>query len=148
MSTVPKNGRKRPTWADYYFQLATVCASRSQDPYPNRAVGCIAVRPDKSIASLGYNGPPPHTEIDWRDRDERRLKILHAEINCCRFLKPGECDLIVVTLQPCSSCLCLIASYGIKKIIFGDIYDHDKSSLKIAKEFNISLLKYSPGMII
>jgi dCMP deaminase len=92
-----------------------------------------------SVAGVGYNGLPPDIDIDWSDRDERRLHIVHAEINALAYTRPGECGLIAVTLLPCNPCLTVIARYGIKKIVYQSVYDKDETTLRLAAKFGIEL---------
>lgn len=129
--------KSRISWEEYALRLAEVAAQRSEDPYVK--VGACILRWDNSVASLGYNGVPAGIEIDWSDRDLRRPYIVHSEQNALRYIKPGEARLIAITLQPCSSCLTNIASYGIKEVIFRDYYDKDNSSIELAAEFGISI---------
>tara|TARA_R100001163_G_scaffold59465_1_gene48234 strand:- start:2479 stop:2895 length:417 start_codon:yes stop_codon:yes gene_type:complete len=123
----------------YAIELAKIAALRSEDPYVK--VGCCVLRKDKSVAGLGYNGAPSGIEIDWSDRDKRRKRVLHAEVNALRYVKPNECDIIACTLLPCKSCIQMIAAYNIKKIIYKDIYLLDKSAIELCKEWNIKLIK-------
>jgi deoxycytidylate deaminase len=79
MSSQPKpvtkvEPRERQSWDEYALRLAWQASdSRSQDPYVQ--VGACALRHDMSVAGVGYNGLPPDIDIDWSDRDERRLQI-------------------------------------------------------------------------
>ena len=125
------------TWEEYALALARVASLKSKDPYIK--VGCCLLRSDNTIASLGYNGFPPGVEEDWSDRDERRKYVNHAEANALRFVKPGECYLAAVTLLPCNDCLKALASYGIKKIMYSQVYDKDSSSLNLSSKFNIEI---------
>lgn len=129
----------RISWEQYALALAKTASMRSEDPYIK--VGACALRHDNSVAGLGYNGPPRGIEIDWSNRDERRKRICHAESNCLSHCKPGECKLIASTLLPCHNCLQIIAAYGIKKIIYAEVYDKDDLTLKLAKEFGIELVQ-------
>lgn len=129
----------RPTWEAYALNLAKTASMRSQDPYIK--VGACALRYDKSVAALGYNGSPRGVEIDWSNRDERRKRVIHAEANCLAYCKPQEIELIAITLLPCSACMQTIAAYGIKKVIYGEVYRQDDFALQLAKEYNIELLK-------
>jgi dCMP deaminase len=124
-------------WEEYAIALAQVASLKSKDPYIK--VGCCLLRHDNTIASLGYNGFPSGVEEDWSDRDERRKYVNHAEANALRFVKPGECYLAAVTLLPCNDCLKALASYGIKKIIYSQVYDKDSSSLNLSSKFNIEI---------
>jgi dCMP deaminase len=129
----------RPTWEQYALMLAQTASLRSQDPYVK--VGACALRRDKSVAALGYNGSPRGIEIDWSNREERRKRVVHAEINCLANCKPNEVEILAVTLLPCSSCMTTIAAHGIKKIIYTEIYQRDDFALQLAKEFGISLVQ-------
>ena len=125
------------SWEEYAMALAGVAALKSKDPYVK--VGCCLLRHDNTIASLGYNGFPSGVEEDWTDRDERRKYVNHSEQNALRFVKPNECYLAAVTLLPCNDCLKSLASYGIKKVIYREVYDKDDSSLTLANKFGIEL---------
>ena len=47
--------RLRPNWDEYFMQLASLAARRSN--CMKRRVGCVLVR-DKRVISTGYNGTP------------------------------------------------------------------------------------------
>ncbi len=113
-------------WNEYALELATVAAKKSKDPW--KQVGACLLRHDNTVAGIGYNGFPAGMREDWVDRDKRRLYIVHAEQNALRYVKPDECALIAVTLLPCNDCLRSIASYGIKTVVYRDIYDRDITS--------------------
>ena len=129
----------RPSWARYALELAKAASLRSEDPYLK--VGACVLREDKSVAGVGYNGPPAGINIDWSDRDERRKRVVHAEINALRHTRPGEPHLLACTLLPCNDCLKTIAAYGVKQVWYEEVYDKDLSSLALAQEFKISLIK-------
>ena len=113
---------------------------RCQDPYVQ--VGACCLRHDNSVASVGYNGPPPKVEVDWSDRDKRRKRMLHAEVNCLRYVRPGEGKLLAVTVIPCLSCLSMIASWGINQVYYLDDWvNSDPETHIIAGEFGIKLEK-------
>lgn len=131
--------KERISFDEYALSLAQVASTRSEDPYVK--VGACALRHDNSVAGLGYNGPPSGIDIDWSDRDKRRKYVIHAERNCLKYCKPGECSIIAVTLLPCASCMLDIASYGIKKVIFGSVYDRDKTALELVSKFEIELVQ-------
>jgi len=129
----------RISWNEYALKLALVASERSEDPYVK--VGACVLRHDHSIASLGYNGAPPEVNIYWHDRDERRKRVVHAEVNALRYVKPSECYLLASTHLPCNDCLKMIASYGIRKIVYQNDYEKDMSSTELAKQFYIDLIK-------
>jgi len=124
--------------------LAFAAAKRSEDPY--RKVGACALNKDKMVVGLGYNGlasgkdAPPSF---WEDRDYRRKFMIHAETNCLSLCKKGEVDLLAVTLLPCSYCATMIASYGVKEILYHEEYENDQAAKKIFNFYNINMLKFS-----
>ena len=126
------------TWEQYALKLAEVAAFKSKDPY--QTVGCCLLRHDNTVASLGYNGFPAGMHEDWTNRDERRKYVVHSEINALRYVKPNECYLIATTLLPCNDCLKSLASYGIKKIVYGEVYKQDPSTLELANKFGVELI--------
>lgn len=127
------------SWEEYALRLAEVASLKSKDPYVQ--VGCCLLRHDHSVASLGFNGFPSGMPEDWSNRDERRKYVVHSEINSLRYVKPNECYLAAVTLLPCNDCLKSLVSYGIKKIVYRDVYQHDPSTLDLAEAFGIELIQ-------
>ena len=135
----PMKPRNRKSWDETALILAeTIADCRSQDPYVQ--VGACAVMQDNSV-SLGYNGPPPKIEIDWSDRDRRLSRVIHAEVNALRAVGPCECKFLAVTLLPCRSCITFIASKGVKRIVFREVYHRDQLAFELAKEFGIELVQ-------
>lgn len=130
------NRKNRMVWA---LELAQVASTMSEDPY--KKVGAVAMRPDNSIAAVSYNGAPPNVEIDWSNRDERRIYVIHAETNLLRFIKPHECDRVALTLSPCVDCLKNMAAYGIGSVMYEEKYDKCDYNLveKIADLYKIRL---------
>jgi len=137
---------KRPSWDVYAIQLALVAATRSEDP--RTQVGCCLLRHDHTVASLGYNGAPSGVEIDWHDRVEKHKRVIHAEINACRMIKPNECYLAAITHAPCNDCLKTLAAYGIKRIVYVNDYKSNEgySPEIIAKDYGIEIIQLSASL--
>ncbi len=129
----------RLSWEEYALALAKTASLRSEDPY--KKVGACVLRHDKSVASIGFNGAPRGVEIDWSNRDERRKRVIHAEINALSYVRPNEGWLIASTLLPCHTCFKSIVAHGIKRVVFEEIYTQDDLSLILAKEFGIELIQ-------
>ena len=131
--------RKRQSWEETALVLAeTIAECRSQDPYVQ--VGACAILKDNSVR-LGYNGPPPGVEIDWSERESRGARVIHAEVNALRSVAPGECKFLAVTMLPCRHCMTFIASKGIRKIVYRDVYERDQLAFELAREFRIELVQ-------
>lgn len=109
-------------WDARFIELAEHVAGWSKGP--RKRIGAAIVRPNRSIASLGYNGPPR----DFDDavflnmtRDEQHAVVIHAEDNAIRQAAPGEdlsaCTLYVSPLFPCAICADRIVRAGIRRVV-------------------------------
>jgi len=121
--------------------LAYAAASRSPDPY--KTVGAVAFRKDRSTVATGYNGAQKGEEVDWSDRDARRPFVVHAERNCLEHACLEEVHSLYVTLSPCSECLELMSFYGVKEVIYDEVYERDTEAFAKAKKYDITLRQQS-----
>ena len=107
-------------WDQRFLGLAEHVAQWSHDP--STKVGAVIVRPDKTVASMGFNGFPRGIEdtMDRLQRRETKLKLtLHAEMNALLFLKEG-CEgytLYTWPLPPCSDCARHIIQKGVGRVV-------------------------------
>jgi dCMP deaminase len=106
-------------WHDRFFEMARMVGSWSKDP--STQVGAVIVRPDRTIASVGYNGFPrgvEDTPHKLEDRPAKYLRTVHAEANA--ILSAREplhgCTLYVTPLHPCANCAGLIIQAGIVSV--------------------------------
>lgn len=107
-----------PKWLHRGMALARLAASWSKDP--STKVGCAILRPDKSVASLGFNGFPPHEPDDRRlhNREAKYPLIRHAEHNALDFAGFFVADgTLCVTMPPCSDCCYRILDSGIAFVV-------------------------------
>ena len=106
-------------WDDRFLKLAQHIAQWSKDP--STKVGAVIVRPNRTIASVGYNGFPRGVNDDERlnDRPYKYAMTVHAEANA--ILSANErldgCTLYVTPLSPCSSCASIIIQSGIRRVV-------------------------------
>ena len=123
----------------YALSIAQAAAARSEDPFLQ--VGCTLIRYDGTVAATGYNGAPPGIDIDWTVREARRGKVIHAEANALRYVKPHEVSFVATTVMPCQECVRAIASYGIDQVYYIDElpaeYHDIPAVVKLATEFGI-----------
>jgi len=116
--------------SQYAMELALVAARRSEDPF--RKVGAVALDKNNRVIGTAYNGltagktAPPGF---WEDRDKRRKFMLHAEQNLCSLFKRGEATLVAVTTMPCNECSTLLASHGVKHVIYNADYPSEASEI-------------------
>lgn len=134
---------ERPSWGEYALLLAKTAALRSKDPW--KKVGSCVLRHDHSVAGLGYNGEAKGKTINWSDRDERRKRVIHSEINALSYTKPGECYLLACNLLPCRHCMQTIGAYQLTTVVFEEIYDKDDFAFTLARELGINLIQIADG---
>lgn len=105
-------------WGNRFFALAELVGSWSKDP--STKVGAVIVRPDFTIASVGYNGFPRGVKDVYTTRDEKLLRTVHAEANAIVTAREPlhGCILYVTPLHPCANCSGLIIQSGIKEVHF------------------------------
>jgi dCMP deaminase len=124
------------------MKIAEVAALRSEDQF--KKVGACALDFDNRVIGVAYNGLATGKNVDnnfWLDRNERRPYMIHAEANLLSLIKRGECSLLACTLLPCSNCATMIAAYGIKKVIYSELYDHDMKAIDIFEFYGIEYKK-------
>ena len=103
-------------WDRRFLHLATQVAGWSKDP--STGVGAVIVRPDRTIASLGYNGFPRGVADTYEDRDHKLLRTVHAELNAILSARePLSGCIIYSTLCPCSNCAAAIIQAGIAGVV-------------------------------
>jgi dCMP deaminase len=130
--------KMRISWDSYALKIAQVAALRSEDPF--KKVGACALDFSNRVIGVAYNGLAPNIEVEdsfWNDRDKRRPFIIHAETNLLSLFKRGDCRLLACTLLPCSCCATAIASYGIKKVVYNEVYSRDTQALEIFDFYGI-----------
>jgi dCMP deaminase len=111
-----------PDWQRTFLNIAQAAAGKSKDP--SSKVGAVLVRPDKTVASLGFNGFPrrmadnPVFLNDPANRAEKLKRTVHAEMNCLAFNRDDTTEgyHLFVTRHPCSACALAIASSGITDV--------------------------------
>lgn len=105
-------------WHERFFDLAELVGSWSKDP--STKVGAVIIRPDRTIASVGYNGFPRGVGDIYTTRDDKLLRTVHAEANAIMSARePLHGYTIYVTpLHPCANCAGLIIQSGIKVVHF------------------------------
>lgn len=117
------SANRRLTIPEYAMTLAHVASLRSEDPF--RKVGAVAIDFDNRVIGTAYNGLAPGYNADpdfWEDRDSRRKYMLHAEVNLCSLFTRGNVKLVACTTMPCTSCMQMLCSYGVREVYYHEVY--------------------------
>ena len=145
---------KRPSWTDYFIELARIAATRST--CLRRQVGAVLVR-DRRVLSTGYNGAPRgiihceergclRNELGVPSGERQELcRAVHAEQNAIIQAALSGVSIegaeIYVTLFPCAVCAKSLINAGVKRIVYVEGYP-DKLSEQLLIEAGIDLLPW------
>ena len=135
MENVMDNERKRPTWDEYFLNMADLVATRSSCLRNN--VGAVIVK-EKDVISTGYNGAPKYQknclEIGWCYRDKHGIESgtqlekcravgSHAESNAIALAARnghatrGTTIYVVGHMFICNQCKAQIANAEIERVV-------------------------------
>ena len=125
----------RPSWDEYFMEIAHVVAKRSN--CLRRSVGAVIMK-DNHILSAGYNGTPKGVKNCFAGGCPRcagkvasgthleECLCTHAEQNAiCQAACYGNSiagGTIYVTISPCVTCAKLIINAGLKEVVYGGDY--------------------------
>jgi dCMP deaminase len=147
---------KRPTWDEYFMQMAELTAQRST--CLRRHVGAVIVQ-DKHVVATGYNGAPKGVahcaEIGGCLREKMGIpsgerhelcRALHAEqnaiIQAATLAQSIEGASIYITHQPCIICAKMIINAGIKRIVVKEGYP-DEMSVRMLDEAGLKIVMFN-----
>ncbi|HNQ98379.1 MAG TPA: deaminase [Trueperaceae bacterium] len=107
-------------WDIRFLQLAEIVAQWSRDP--STKCGAVIVRPDRTVASLGFNGFPRgmyDAEALYHDRDEKYSRVVHAEINAVLHAHGpvAGCTLYTWPFCCCDRCAVQMIQAGITRVV-------------------------------
>ncbi|VVC71889.1 Dephospho-CoA kinase [uncultured archaeon] len=148
----------RPSWDEYFMNIAREVASRSN--CMKRHVAAVIVK-EKRIVSTGYNGTPRGVKNCNEGGCPRCNSFSEGGKNLeeC-FCSHGEENSIVqaayhgisvkdgtlyTTYSPCLMCSKMIINAGLKEVVYNAEYPLGESALRLLKEAGITVRKYSPG---
>jgi dCMP deaminase len=142
-------------WDRRFLRLAKEVASWSKDP--STQTGAVIVRPDNTVASLGYNGFPRlladlPEDYDSANRDVKLSKIVHCEMNAVLSAREPVRGYTLYTwpFMSCDRCAVHMIQAGIKRIV-APIIPEDKAarwadimekSMSYFKEAGVEMLFY------
>src|SRR5499427_2317554 len=145
---------QRPSWDEYFMNIAKVVASRSN--CMKRKVAAIIVK-DKRVISTGYNGTPRGTRNCNEGGCPRCNNLATSGTNLEECLcSHGEENAIVQasyhgvslkdaiiysTFAPCLMCTKMIINSGIREVIFNMDYPLNDSSFQLFSEAGVLVRK-------
>lgn len=156
---------KRPPWDNYFMNIAELVATRAT--CPRKHLGAVIVK-NKRIIATGYNGSPPGlphcddagcmlvpTIKKVRGKEVVKshcVRTLHAEqnaiIQCALHGVSSEGATLYTLVNPCWICAKMIASAGIKRVVYKEEYFHDDAlddeAIALLKKAGIEVIKLSP----
>lgn len=106
-------------WDRRFLALALHVSRWSRDP--STQVGAVVVRPNRTIASIGFNGLPRFVDDTNERLNDRKIKnqmVVHAEANAILMAQESlEGYSIFVTHPPCASCAGMVIQSGIAHVV-------------------------------
>ncbi len=148
----------RPSWDDYFLELADAASRRATCDRGKSA--CVIVR-DKQVLATGYVGAPaglPHCDEvghlmkkviqENGEITEHCVRTVHAEQNAiCQAAKRGvsiEGAAFYQRMTPCRTCAMMLINCGIKKVVCERRYQLAEESEKLLAAAGVELVyKYS-----
>lgn len=107
-------------WDQRFIDLARLVSGWSKDP--RKKVGAVITNPNRSVASLGYNGFARGMS-DWKgfyaDKQVKLARIIHAEVNAILNATStlDGCTLYVWPFMVCERCAVQVIQVGITRVV-------------------------------
>ena len=161
MSENTETKYKRPSWDEYFMEIANTVSKRAT--CDRGRSGCVIVR-DRQILVTGYVGSPkglPHCdEVGHQFRrvvhedgsvSEHCVRTVHAEQNAiCQAAKLGislDGATLYCRMTPCRVCAMLIINCGIKRVVCEKKYHDGAESEEMFKMAGVQLEFFSEDMM-
>jgi dCMP deaminase len=114
------NKRSQLWWDQYFLGLAKSVSAASKDP--STKVGAVITRPDRTVASLGYNGFPrgiADTDERLNTREVKYGLVVHGEINAILTAREPLHGYTLYTwpFLTCKNCALLVVQSGIARVV-------------------------------
>lgn len=111
-------------WDLRFLELAKQVSTWSKDP--STKCGAVIVRPDRTIASVGYNGFPkgmPDDKELYENRDEKYSRVVHCEVNALIHARESVKGYTLYTypLACCDRCAVQMIQAGVDQFVFPSI---------------------------
>lgn len=153
MSDEKSKKHVRPTWDEYFMELANTAAKRAT--CDRGRSGCVIVR-DKQVLVTGYVGSPkglPHCDDvghlmkrmvhDNGTVTQHCVRTVHAEQNAiCQAARRGialDGGTLYCKMTPCRTCAMLIINCGIERVVCERRYHAGAESEAMFRQAGIRL---------
>ncbi len=158
MSIDNNTKNKRPSWDEYFMNIAELVGSRGT--CSRGRSGCVVVK-DKRILVTGYVGSPvglPHCDDEGHEMhkvvnddgtmSEHCIRTAHAEQNAiaqaAKIGIPLEGATLYCHMTPCYTCAKILINAGIKKIISSKDYHASKRPKEVFEQSGVKLQILDP----
>lgn len=139
-------------WDLFFLDMCDFVSAMSKDP--STKTGAVIVRPDRTVASTGYNGFPknmPDKPEYYANREEKYSRIVHCEMNA--LLHAGESVqgyTLYTTGCSCDRCFVHQLQAGIKRFVYWEDtpdmrsrwLEAFKKVQKYAEETGVEMVEY------
>lgn len=140
---VATKAARREKWDRRFIDLMNVAGSWSKDP--STKVGAVIVRPDLTVAAIGYNGFPrgmsDAAEL-YEHRPTKYSRIVHGEMNAILNAHGSvEGCTLYVPFPPCDRCAVHVVQAGIKRVVYVEPTEDIKSRWAEAFEMTAAIFE-------
>ena len=116
-------------WDIRFLELSKFVSQWSKDP--STKTGAVIVRPNRTIASVGYNGFPRKMKDDaelYNNRETKYGRIIHCEMNAILNSKENlkGYTLYTYSFVSCDRCAPHVIQAGIERAVFPKLPDELK----------------------
>jgi len=133
-----------PEWDIRFLRLAREVSTWSKDP--STQTGAIIVRPNKSVASMGFNGFPqsmPDLAAHYENREEKLSRIVHCEMNALLFSKESVTGYTLYTwpFASCDRCAVHMLQAGIVRFVYPELPEDKKGRWQASLERTLAYFR-------
>lgn len=149
----------KPTWDDYFMQLAHVIKQRGNCMRPPK-VGAVMVR-DKRIIATGYTGTPHGIKNcdeggcqRCADRHDGKIAsgeskescvCIHAELNtiiqAALHGMSTRSATLYTTYAPCTTCAKMLINARIERVVYDAQHEKDQGGIELLKQARIEIVE-------
>lgn len=123
-------------WDLRFLNMAKLVATWSKDP--STQTGAVIVRPNKTVAGIGFNGFPQgmsDSQELYANREVKLSRVVHCEVNATIFgsgdrsnpIAPfSGCTLYTFPFMSCDRCFVQMLQNGIRRFVYPEATEDQK----------------------